>query len=308
MSCRRPLDQEAAPYIQRGRSLLEARLPTAASQYQARIQWLDHYPVHEAWMRNDIPEVIRELKERKTRLGSLPAPARNAAAEAAGRLFLAIGRLQDAQETFEMISIRGWREGALLDVAILRGNGPEIDEMLRRRASVPHAAPSTTAVYLARRGFTAEARSTIRRLEESEPAVDRAQIEPFVHVAKGELALAEGRVDEAVALLESPVRALRPAGLQIYFLASQSLARAWMEKGDAARAQAVLHEAFQQRGRSFGPAQVSWLAVGFDLLRLHREAGQTAEAEAVRRELAAVLAFADADHPLRAHLLTEDAR
>jgi serine/threonine protein kinase/tetratricopeptide (TPR) repeat protein len=303
---------EAAAYIRRGRSLLPsgdhpAEGP-ALSRREFQSQWLDLYPLHESWMSNDISAVARELEERVARIASLPEPARNASAEGIGRLFLAVGKLEAARSVFETIADRRWREGSQLALAIAGGKEDEIPALLRGRAAVAHRGLALTAFQLARNGLETEAGTLIARIEGLESRTEKSRIEPFVHAAKGELALAEGRLDDALPLLESAVRTLRPSGDPLYFLASQSLAGVWMHRGDTERAQAVLSDAFRQRNRSYPRAQADWMAVGSDLARLYRHLGRSSDANAVQRELSSVLALADDDHPLLAQLLTGDAR
>jgi tetratricopeptide (TPR) repeat protein len=117
---------------------------------------------------------------------------------------------------------------------------------------------------------------------------------------RGELALVEGRPAEAIALLEEvlPRERLSASRLRI----ARFLARAWVARGDPDRAIQVLEEASNEpRSPLLTAAMMGflWISVRDQLADLYHSAGRTTDAERVDRELAALLALADDDHPIK---------
>ncbi len=107
---------------------------------------------------------------------------------------------------------------------------------------------------------------------------------------RGELARLEGRVGEAIALLEQ-ADAERPLGL----LPSDSLALAWLAQGEPSRAARVLDEAAQ----AFPPVMrvgFSWLTVELRRAQVYRRLGRVVEADQIEARLRKLLAHADPDH------------
>ncbi len=127
--------------------------------------------------------------------------------------------------------------------------------------------------------------------------------EGFVSAAQGELALAEGRISEAMPLLERSVVLLRHWGHPLFFLCSESLADAALDKGDVQMALRVLESAAEERGRTyptFGPSAVFWVRVQVRRSELYRHVGRYDEAGKLEADLRDSLGLGDADHPLLA--------
>jgi serine/threonine protein kinase/tetratricopeptide (TPR) repeat protein len=299
--------EAALPYVRRGLTLVDEHVTgRPAELQQTAAAWLQFFAMHQAWLRGEIPSVIQELEVRVMDLGSIPSKRHDAVADQIGRGYLAVGKLRAAEAVFETITDPNWREGALLDLALARQDESEIVSRLRRRASVLYRGSTATAIELAHRGLAGEARRILARLPEGVEGV--RIVEPEIRAVEGALALHERKPDRGVALLESSVRALRPTGSAVYFLAARSLARAWIMLGDPERARAVLADAFRQKRRTYPRSQRLWIAASYELAQLHRKTGQTTDAEAVEKELAAVLRLADANHPIGVRLLRAAAR
>jgi hypothetical protein len=122
---------------------------------------------------------------------------------------------------------------------------------------------------------------------------------------EGQLAVAEGRWDAAIALLEPVERHYRrrPDGDR-WMIAVQRLADAWAAKGEMARAIALLEAPQRRLEYSIFPSNYScdWLEARDRLSQLYRQSGRIAEADTVDAELRALLAVADEDHPIRRRL------
>ncbi len=78
------------------------------------------------------------------------------------------------------------------------------------------------------------------------------------------------------------------------YLASDSLALAWLAQGEPSRAARVLDEAVQ----GFPPigAGFSWLTVELRRAQVYRQLGRVEEAEQIEAGLRKLLAHADPDH------------
>ena len=86
----------------------------------------------------------------------------------------------------------------------------------------------------------------------------------------------------------------------LFFLGSESLAMAWLEQGDAAKATQVLDEASQLRGRRWPLHNgIFWPAVEWRRAQLYRQLGRHAEAEEIEANLRKLLTYADPDHRIR---------
>ena len=107
---------------------------------------------------------------------------------------------------------------------------------------------------------------------------------------RGELARLEGRVGDAIPLLELEQG-------QRSYLASDSLALAWLAQGEPSRAARVLDEAAQVSPVSPGTeAGFSWLTVELRRAQVYRQLGRVEEAEQIEAGLRKLLALADPDH------------
>jgi tetratricopeptide (TPR) repeat protein len=304
---------EAIRYVRQGLALVDQHLSLTAVRpelQQDAAVWIEFYPLHQAWLKGEILPMAEQLEARAADLESLPSDRHDAVAVQIGTLYLAIGRLQAAEAVFATLINPGRREGALLDLALARQDESEIVPRLRRRSAVMHRGSTATALELVHRGLATEARMIVARLRDPRQpsAGGRPVLEPHLRAVEAALALHEGTADRAIPLLENSVRQLRPTGETTYFLAAQTLARAWLERGDPERARAVLTDAFRQKRRTYPFSKRAWMAVSYELAQLHREAGRRADAEAIEQELAAMLRLADDDHPLRARLIRGAAR
>ncbi len=111
----------------------------------------------------------------------------------------------------------------------------------------------------------------------------------------GELARLEGRVGEAIPLLEQALAELQ--GDSQFYLVSDSLALAWLAQDEPSRAARVLDEA-AQASRCPCPwgGGFSWLTLELRRAQVYRQLGRVEEAEQIEAGLRKLLAHADPDH------------
>ena len=122
------------------------------------------------------------------------------------------------------------------------------------------------------------------------------------NLADGEIALAEGNVDEAISLLQEGLYGLRSSGNAAYFRCSESLANAWERQGDLEMALRTLEDASQQKSRTYPWAnpggaspKLHWMRVRLRLAQLYRRLEREAEALEIETELRDLLRYADSD-------------
>ena len=81
-----------------------------------------------------------------------------------------------------------------------------------------------------------------------------------------------------------------------FFLASDSLALAWLAQGEPSRAARVLDEAAQVPPVSTFGVGFAWFTVELRRAQVYRQLGRVEEAEQIEARLRRLLAHADPDH------------
>ncbi len=121
----------------------------------------------------------------------------------------------------------------------------------------------------------------------------------------GQLALAEGRLEDAIKYLTDAVSAETNFGSPGNWRMSTKLAEALHTAGRTAEAIEVLETATRARGRAAtGPSSgYAWIAAREQLSNLYRAAGREADARAVRSQLLVLLSVADDDHPVKLRIV-----
>jgi hypothetical protein len=117
---------------------------------------------------------------------------------------------------------------------------------------------------------------------------------------EGQLALAEGRVDQAERLLALALTRARGFGNASRSRIVRKLAEARLRAGDIDGAVTLLEGELARRARTIsGPsAGYEWLLAREKLGEVYRAAGRHTDAEAINAELRTLLAVADEDHPI----------
>ena len=192
--------------------------------------------------------------------------------------YLTLGMLDAAHDMAVQIDSEV-RYGPLALVAWARDDRQAERDHLRR------CPPSALFLFhLARAGAPDEA---LEALEASKPRAGERTV-------RGELARLEGRVGEAIPLLEEGLAELATRHHPLWYLGSHSLALAWLAQDEPSRAARVLDEA-GQAGPLMGTGPF-WLEVELRRAQVYRQLGRVEEAEQIEAGLRTLLAHADPDH------------
>ncbi len=162
-------------------------------------------------------------------------------------------------------------------------------------------------LLLARGGLLLEAAELLpdgRIIAPGTPDARQEAIERRQDMLRGVLALSRGNRIEGMSMLENALSSsssLVPA-TSVYFMGSESLAKAWREQGNSGKAVQVLTAALQKKSHLLveqslltGPL---WLRLQAQLVQLYREMGRDEDARKIEDELRRRLALADPDHPI----------
>ena len=158
----------------------------------------------------------------------------------------------------------------------------------------PVSAPVVLAYYFLTLGMVDELRDLAAKVKD-----DHSQTPPVLLEIDAHVAVAEGRIEDAVRLFQSakggrirePVALLRMAS---------PLAKALTAAGNWAEAARVLETATATQWRHYainGPTS-GWIATRNRLANLYRSMGRAKEADVIDAELLKLLAVADRDHPV----------
>ena len=117
--------------------------------------------------------------------------------------------------------------------------------------------------------------------------------------ARGLLALAEGRFEQAIDLLSTDTMMLFISAPHAHQLAMQSLARAYLGLGQSDKAIDTLESVRQQGPLTIIEPGTTWFWLNNQVLlyQLYRETGNVIKAEGVAADLHETLRLADAGHP-----------
>ena len=263
------------------------------------------YPVHRLWMEGDLEGVLNELDRWRETLRSSAVHDYDLVTKVAG-FYVVLGMLEAAEEIFRLIDARsGGGEYLLHEVEYYRMDEKEGAEYLMSHGT---DAP-LGARRLARAGLLSEARKQPDYLA-SVQATTRWQLSfrnPIPRMSEhqltqGEVALAEGNLEEAISLLQGGLSGLRSSGTYPYFRCAESLAMAWERQGNLDMALRTLEDASQQKNRTYsfvsdyvGSAKVYWMRVRLRLAQLYRRLDRDAEALEIEAELRELLRYADPD-------------
>ena len=200
-------------------------------------------PAYEYWLQGELEQALREVTQVASGINSRSGRERNAFRWRVGSFYVALGRLAAAEEISESLrdSTRTRERRAL--VALAKGDKEAVRELLRRPP------PSyRSAILLVRAGLLREAAAMLADPETVSSANSPILPVLWQRIVRGELALARGKTAEAIELLERTVlHSQRPWATAYWFLAAESLARAWEQQGDPARALEVLEDVAQQK-------------------------------------------------------------
>ena len=292
------------PYLRRARDLIT---PEVTEQVPWQVAWLEFLPFTERWNEGKLEEAAREVDRLAGKAESLAGTPRDAFADASVDAYLTLGRLDAAERTARKISDPGGRAYSLAQIAFARGDQVELVRHLRSlegHGRNREARPGfLTPVLGARSGLVREARGWLPEMEKGNRKwgwADRRQ------TVLGEIALAQGNLDEAIRRFEEAAR-LRDERFDWTgtLLGAEAFARALLQKGQRERAIEVLEQA-QGEFLPFVIAGPYWRRNRLDLAVLYRSVGRVEEARAIEADLLKRLALADPDHPMLLELKRQE--
>ena len=257
-----------------------------------RVAWVAMYPAQADWVRGEFAQGLREAEKVAASISAQGAMEQYAVRWYVGSFYLALGKLQAAEEIFQ--HMRGPSEELAL-VAWGLGDQQAAREHLRGAPSSHRA-----AILLARTGQLAEAERAI-----ADPAAVSRAYAPFLpflwdDLARGEMALARSRTAEAIRLLQPTLNHLRTWPTAYFFLAADSLAQAWEQQGKPLKAIEVLEVASREKSPAifWEAAPFFWMKTQLRLAQLYRKVGRGEEARGIEAEMRKLLALADPDFPI----------
>jgi tetratricopeptide (TPR) repeat protein len=283
----------AEPYLRRARAILAEEVPPTDP---LTASWVEMAPVFLDWSAGRVPDALAKTDEMAATIPYRGTGERRFYARAVGLSYLTLGRLDDAEALFEQQPSREWRYLDLSMAALVRGD----DEALKRRGRLYAENFTGWGVPL---GGQLLVRAGL--LEEAGRVLEYARSERFqtwkVNLLEAELALARKDVsDRTLLLLEEAVAISRVSGTASYFLAAESLAVAFIVRGELDHAIAPLEASSEERHRSY-PISVNsggfsgslWLRNRAMLAELYRRAGRHRDADRIASSLRGDLSFAD---------------
>lgn len=265
-------------------------VPLTHLQYTRGV-WLALFDAHEAWMAGR-PARALEVADRLAReMVRLPEDHRQSAALQLFFIYLTLGRLTQAEAVVAAADLAPQvRDQQLGRALALRGDRQALAAFLAARfRGVDDAWFVASNVMDA--GLLPLAREVVEHHR-------RRATEAFDWYA-GQLALAEGRVDEAIRHLTAAVTSFPPfnnAGLKI----ARQLSDAYYLAGRSDVALQLLEQATSRPSSATDGWE--WLRARDRLAERYRELGRSQDAVRIDRELAGLLVTADQDHAIKRRL------
>jgi hypothetical protein len=231
-------------------------------------------------------------------------------------IYVGLGRFSDARRVAQQLGPddpRNMWMYATVRMEAFLGN-PNAMEPLREMMNFVYQKPerfpvsAMTVSDLIRLGMLRRARQVVTLANQGQSAPT------FFHLREieGHLAIAEGRLEEGARVFESvhgtesnPSEVLRMAW---------TLADAWKVRGDLQAATKVLEDALRDRRlwaacvTDYYGGVASWIHAHDELADLYLATGRDQESKAIDAGLLKLLAVADADHPVLAHIRARQAK
>ena len=267
----------AAQSAFRNRNFAEARrlttdtprlLTPADLETNTNALWARLFPAYYAWLENDAAKAVQEMdnfaREIPTLTQASPYAILRNVVGPTYCMYLSLGRLDRADAVLQSLPERDeWRYQGAVKVAFARKDIAGLRQVLSRGNPEHHM---RVPMQLIEAGMFAAARRAI-------PQVAPA----FRPLYEGQLALATGRLDEAIRVLTAHMAANRDPNTTV--MGSRQLAIAWRAKGDLARAIEVLERASEAFPRAIwvggGWSQAyEWIELRARLADLYSEANR----------------------------------
>jgi tetratricopeptide (TPR) repeat protein len=262
--------------------------------------WVAVFPAGEAWLQNDVRRALIAVDTAASAIEAVPASARYQYASQVGLMYATLGRFTRAEEVLGFIPDQKERTFALGHVRGAQDDPTVIREFLVRYYPDIDEARGLVSLFV-EAGLLGAARTLAawHKRPSSQSGAD------YIALQDGQLALADGRVDDAIELLDRFMQLNFLQGGPSWSRAARKLAVAWRTKGDLPRAIQTLERASVERRASITgwSAGSAWISLRADLAEAYRQAGRIPEAETVEAELLTLLDVADADHAVKTRLL-----
>lgn len=291
-------------YFQRAQALVT---PEVAAEMPEEVAELEFLPAAEYWLSGDLAQARKEVERMARSTPSQSGPVQRYLVENVGRAYLSLGMIRAAESRFGAVPDEARRSYLLAQVALARGDERSFGRYMSGIGIASHIRThwldASALVLSGDTGILSQARaervaSALEAMQnDSPPDTLPGFVREFRTAARGEILLARGRVAEAIPLLEQAVEQLRPRPRPVFFLAVESLANAWEQRGHRARALQILQEAAQCKSLAFDDGLFR-MRVQLRLAALSRSLGHLREAREVETELRRLLVYADPDHAI----------
>ena len=263
-------------------------IPEVDFWMQSKIRFL---PLHETWLNGDYSTLLERLEEMVSPLSTEELLADGLFFAHVRYLYLALGKLKRLRELSALREQLGWFE-ALLDYD--SGNPETLDRYLENQDP-----EYWNATLMALAGQTERAMDMINDPVAVEQLSPPYQVRSWNNLVRGQAALAEGRLEDAVNLLGDDPFLLNISDKSAHLFAMHSLAQAYQGLGETERAIETLEMARLQKPMAIFELGGIWMWLRNQVLLhgLYRKSEQTMAAAEVEAELREVLKMADEDHP-----------
>jgi serine/threonine-protein kinase len=293
----------ARPYVERARRAIATTGATPESDPAAL--WIALFDAYVDWRERDVHSAQARLDAISNQLSSASMPVKDQLARTVGNFYVSLGQLRRAESVFMAMTTDLQRQRNLLTVDLARTNPGALAARIRKlerdsegfRGSEGRNRPT----WYLQAGLNSDAR---RIVEEWKPRPSGLAFEShFVAAGRGDLALLDGRLDEAREILQRAVSELHREfpHLSDYQRACQSLGLTLTRLGRRRDAIREL-ESCAAEEPYLGPpgaavlGSTPWMDTRMQLADLYRADGRVADARRVESDLWLLLAVADADH------------
>ena len=292
----------ARKYLDRARNLLTDDIIREGGSSIVKIMLSS---AQEAWLRGDPETALAEIGKVSQKLESLRISG-NAIMPLAS-LYYSLGKVQLAHRLFtDNLNKKSPITGLYQLAFYYEATKPHLKQYLGiSEGSIPHLAipggrPSyaslNAAIALAQAGFIEQSEALLTEFERDPNK--RPFLRNGFQIARGVLSLSNGNTTEGIQLIEDSLGQAHGS----YFLGSLILAEAWREQDQLESAMRVLERASSKKALLFAPLggenPARWLRIRLMLAEIYREMGRDEDARKIEAELRALLAYADADHPI----------
>jgi tetratricopeptide (TPR) repeat protein len=266
---------------------------------QPGFEWLPPFlmlmPVHQSWIDGNYARAFDAVEELVANLDSQAMVADGWLFAHIRSIYLALGKLDRFRDLSALRTQPGWFE-ALVD---LDSGIPDTLERYLETADAEY----WDATLMAKAGQTEGARTVIDDPAAAERLFDQVSLSPWKRLLRGQIALSEGRLNDAVAELDE-TRFLNITHKWAYLYAMHTLALTYEELGELEKAIDTLEEARLQKPLTIfeTAGTYMWQRNAVYLSQLYVQNGQPAAARKIEAELRDVLRLADPDHPFLAAL------